>query len=792
MISIYKSIQQPFDKNYITVEQAIERIKNSRYAEKIEAMRKMPKALYDKEKQTLPVYRWSGLFDYGNDKGILEHSGLICLDFDGYKDDKELKAARLSLMLKPFVYIMFTSPSGKGLKVVVKIPAEVDSHRGHFLSLEKELSNKHWDNTSINISRACFDSYDPNIYVNETAETYTAILEEIEEIDYSYLATIPMKSTNKIINNLQKWFDSKYDLMEGSRNKSLFAFASAFNRYGINQVECEQYILGRYSATLDRDELLNCIKSGYRDKGDFGTAQFEDKEIVEYVKKEIKSGQTKKATKAKLKDYSTDEVEMIIDKAESELKNFWRKDDKGRVSVSPSLYRDFLADNGFFKYYNSELSYLFIKIENNFVREINEDRIKDFILHYIDGQNDAVVFDYISSTTRLFKKDFLNYIKDKEVEFIRDTKDKGYLFYQNCLVEITAEGVEQKQYVDFTQHVWEKQVIKRNFNLSSSDCDFKTFIKNISKTEDRYNSFQSVIGYMLHTYKTPYFSPAIILNDEDISDNPQGGTGKGLIVEALSQFKNSCTINGKNFDPSKDFAFQRVSIDTQVLVFDDVQENFDFEKLFSIVTDGMPINKKNKDEFFIDKDRTPKIIIPTNYILKGEGNSHERRRFEIELNNHYNKKFTPWHEFKRNFFYDWDAEEWAKFDNFMIECIQYFLINGLVSYNSVNLDEKRLVSELGHDFYTWITEHIKFNERIHFKDIYENFTNDYTHHRKWSQKYTTVRLNKYANYLVKLGTCQSIVRGKTNQSKEYIELIKVTAPLAASVDIWDQIEAKVL
>ena len=83
------------------------------------------------------------------------------------------------------VYIMFTSPSGKGLKVVVKIPAEVNSHRGHFLSLEKELSNKHWDNTSINISRACFDSYDPDIFVNVNAETYTAILEEIEEIDMS-------------------------------------------------------------------------------------------------------------------------------------------------------------------------------------------------------------------------------------------------------------------------------------------------------------------------------------------------------------------------------------------------------------------------------------------------------------------------------------------------------------------------------------------------------------------------------------------------------------------------------
>jgi hypothetical protein len=771
MISIYKSVQQTFDKNYITVETAIERIKNSRYRDRILKMRTLSKDEYTIEKNKLPVYRWSGVFEYGNDAGIKTHSGLICLDFDKYPNDEVMADHRSKLCADPYTYILFTSPSGKGLKVVVKITDVIENHRKHFLSLKQHFDSEYWDNSSINISRNCFDSYDPDIYVNNNSEIYLSIIEEVEDIDVTYVATIPMRSTNKIIQNIQKWFDSKYQLSEGNRNNSFFNLASAFNRYGIQQSECEPYILNNYIDVLGRDELLQCIKSGYRDKGAFGTSQFEDKEIINYVKNELKQGEKPKTIKSKLKEYSEDEVEIIMDKAESELKNFWRKNDKGRVTLSPTLYRDFLAENGFFKYQNSELSYLFVKVENNFVKEINEDLIKDFVLDHVEKQGDHVVFDFMASVTKYFKRDFLSYMKAKDVDFIRDVKDKAYLFYKNCLVEITAKSVEEKQYVDFIQHVWDKQVIDRVYKKSSSKCDFQQFIFNISKTQDRYDSFRSVIGYMLHTYKNPYYSPAIILNDEDISDNPQGGTGKGIITEALSKFKNTCTINGKNFDPSKDFAFQRVSLDTQILIFDDVNENFDFEKLFSIVTDGMPVNKKNKDEFFIEKDRTPKIAIPTNYVLKGEGNSHERRKFEIELHNHYDKTFTPFHDFGRNLFYDWDDQEWSKFDNFMIECIQYYLKNGIVNYASVNLDEKRLMSEIGHDFYSWINDNMKFNERMILKDMFEKFCDQYPTYRKFSQKYTSGRIRKYGDYLVKKGKLTRVDAGKQNGSIPYIEYV---------------------
>ena len=769
-ISIYKSITQPFDKNYINIDMAINRIKYSRYAEKITKLRTLKGKAYDKEKITLPVYRWSGVFEYGKDEGIIEHSGLICLDFDKYESSEIMNQERQRICDDKFTFICFTSPSGNGLKVIVRIPESIENHRAHFNALKSYYKSDYFDDSSINISRACFDSYDKDIYHNPDAQIFTEMKAEREELDYNIIPTIPVKSSNKIISNIQKWWDSKYQLVEGNRNNSIFQLCSAFNRYGIQQSECESYILSKFNDVLDRNELLKCVRSGYREREYFNTASFEDNEIINFAKNEIKSGQSPKIIKSKLKDYSKDEQEIIIESAQNELDNFWSKNDKGRVVISPHKYKEWLSQKGYFKYFNSELSYILIKIENNFVKEVNEDIIKDYVL---EQMTDSDVFDHLAQNTKYFKRDFLNYMTPKDVSFIRDKHDKSYLFFKNTLIEISANKITKMGYYDFGQHVWEKQVIDRDYQSDETDCDFSQFIKNISKTEDRFLSFKSVIGYMLHSYKEPHFSPAIILNDEDISDNPQGGTGKGLLMESLSKFKNTCVINGKQFEPSKDFAFQRVSLDTQLLIFDDVQEGFNFEKLFSIITDGMPINKKNKDEFFIPKDKTPKIVIPTNYIIKGAGSSHERRKFEIELHNYYNKDFTPYHDFKRNLFYDWDDSEWSKFDNFMIKCIQYYLKHGLVKYSSINLDEKKLMASIGHDFHAWIVDNIIVNQRMILTDVFNSFTEDYPVYRKYSQKWTSLRLKKYGDYLVGKDKIDKVLRGKINDVTPYIEFIKL-------------------
>jgi hypothetical protein len=104
------------------------------------------------------------------------------------------------------------------------------------------------------------------------------------------------------------------------------------------------------------------------------------------------------------------------------------------------------------------------------------------------------------------------------------------------------------------------------------------FIWFISGQEvERYDTMKSVIGYMLHSYKTSANNKAIILNDETISDNPNGGSGKGILINAIGYMKKVSTIDGKTFDFNKSFPYQTVSSDCQVLAFDDVRKNFDFE-----------------------------------------------------------------------------------------------------------------------------------------------------------------------------------------------------------------------
>jgi hypothetical protein len=117
----------------------------------------------------------------------------------------------------------------------------------------------------------------------------------------------------------------------------------------------------------------------------------------------------------------------------------------------------------------------------------------------------------------------------------------------------------------------------------------------------------------MHTFKTSANNRAIILNDETISENPNGGSGKGLFWNALSKVKKVSSIDGKSFNFDKSFLYQTVSPDTQLLIFDDVKKNFDFERLFSIITEGMTIEKKNQDAIQIPVQKSPKIIITTNY-----------------------------------------------------------------------------------------------------------------------------------------------------------------------------------
>jgi len=122
-ITIFKDIKdtsQPFYRNVGLVLERIEKGNSKEIVKKIRS-KKNKEERNDLKKQ-LPAICFSGNFTKRNDASLTEHSGLICLDFDGYKSSKELLQEKEKLTKNKFVFSVFISPSGKGLKVIVKIP----------------------------------------------------------------------------------------------------------------------------------------------------------------------------------------------------------------------------------------------------------------------------------------------------------------------------------------------------------------------------------------------------------------------------------------------------------------------------------------------------------------------------------------------------------------------------------------------------------------------------------------------------------------------------------------------
>jgi hypothetical protein len=378
---------------------------------------------------------------------------------------------------------------------------------------------------------------------------------------------------------------------------------------------------------------------------------------------------------------------------------------------------------------------VFVKVTNNLIDHTSEKEIKDFVLDTLYHYEDVSIYNYFADQTRLFREEFLTLLSTIDIYFIADTPKTSYLYYKNCAVQITKDEVTAIDYLDLGGYVWKDHVIDRMYkDCDTTECDYQTFIFNIcAKDLKRKASMESTIGFLMHGHKNLSYCPAVILNDEVISDNPEGGTGKGIFMNALSHMKKLVTIDGKAFTFERSFAYQLVSADTQILCFDDVKKYFDFERLFSVVTEGLTLEKKNKDAIKIPFSKSPKIAITTNYAIKGAGNSFARRKWELELFQHYTKTFTPQDEFGKLFFGDWDSDEWCIFDNYMIQCLQMYLKEGLVQSDFVNLKIRQLSAETSHDFIEWCgllkgtvpNEKLTPGIKIYKNEMYFDFINEY-------------------------------------------------------------------
>ncbi len=748
-VTIFKNIKETSTPFIRDIDFILNRIKNGNSKDLINQIRN-DKVNREQLKKNLPSICFSGIFKNRSVKGLLEHSGLICLDFDKYSDSNELVTFYNQLKEDEFTYACFISPSGDGIKLLVKIPAEVENHKLYFEALDEYYNNEHFDSSVSDVSRVCFESYDSNIYINKDSSIWN---KKIENKIYSYESkapTIKLTNENEIIKRLFVWFEKNYGLIVNQRNVNVFKFAAALSDFGVSKLEAIRFCNQFASEGFDYKEIETIINSAYkRGAGNFGMKYFEDNETLNFVKKEIKSGKQLDEIKKTIPTIDEDSLKQIKDDAT--INNFWEITKNG-VKINHYDFKLWLQSNGFYKYYpESSESFIFVYISNNLVDNTNEVKIKEFVLNEMLQNSEHQVYQHLADRSKYFREEYLNILDPIDLKFKEDTIETAYIYFQNGAIKVKKNGIDLIDYLDLDGFVWKKHIIDFEItHVEDIECDFKKFIYLVSnKDEQREISLQTTIGYLMHSFKTSANNKAVILNDETISENPNGGSGKGIFWNALSKVKRVADINGKSFSFDKSFPYQTVSADTQILVFDDVHKNFKFENLFSVITEGITLEKKNKDAFKIPVSRSPKILITTNYTIGGVGGSFERRKWELEFSAHFSSKHTPLNEFGKMLFEEWTNEEWMKFYNFMLRCLQLYLTNGLVSYDFQNLEIRKFIKETCFEFYEWTNEGIiKTNESFEKNYLYNTFLEDYPDWRKFnlSQKRFWQWIDKYCEF----------------------------------------------
>lgn len=157
----YKNITLSDVFNYITGNYATERTLKLRTFTDTKYARNFKAANFD-------YCTFSGTFRQRSETSLIEHSGLLCLDFDHLRDVESLF---LRLLEDEYfeTQLLFRSPSGDGLKWVIPINVAEMPHGDYFRAVSNYVLETYGiavDKSGKDIPRACFLPYDPQAFIN--------------------------------------------------------------------------------------------------------------------------------------------------------------------------------------------------------------------------------------------------------------------------------------------------------------------------------------------------------------------------------------------------------------------------------------------------------------------------------------------------------------------------------------------------------------------------------------------------------------------------------------------------
>ncbi len=780
-IQLYQGAKDNKGSNNYTVQQAVDFIKYCTIQAQITAIQSCTNT--DEKsflKSKLPAVTWSGTFTKRKATECVTYSQLICIDIDKVAD---VQAVKNRIVQDAYTFICFISPSGNGLKVIIKTFAQPNTHKEVFNTIQQYYKSDFdidIDPSGKDICRLCFLSADADIYVNEDANIFShlPIEKALQNTSHQqHVKPFTKKETTdfqaiETCADVFSFTQKKIAYIEGNRNKFLYLFANNCNRKGLSMSDCAAYCFANFT---DREpkEIRQTVENAYNNN------------INEHAKfkKTIKPPVSKNGNN-KNGERSNENAAMQLPQpngtppakpptANNKTKKsgatpftkFWKEQviTKGKgenkyTVTQYTVYRTglakFLFEQGYHLRNTDAKGYQVCYSKDGIIDPVDDWQVQSFVLQFCKKNCNEQVQEIIrTAQTRLFSKGELSGLDFKEIIIKKDTEAESFFYFNNAWVSVTKDAVTTLPYSKLQQYIWAGNKNKHNIKYTeptilnnrgvllpdAMDCEFARFVYYASYNpnspaekdfapeiiDQRFTSFCSAIGFMLDGYKHPANRKGIFALDHKIGDRHEknGRSGKSIIPQACSFLKVVCTINGKTHDPRYPFRYEPITVDAQIVNFNDMKQSFDVEEIFEVIADNYNVLRRNNGYLLFEYENSPKVWYSANGIPKGEGGSYRARMHMLEFSDYFNPEYTPFDEFGHGMFSSaWDEAEWNRFYSFMLWCVQVHKNDGLVAYPCSNFDARKLATEVNEDFIDYM-DNLERDVRHLKEKIFEAFNN---------------------------------------------------------------------
>lgn len=268
-VSLYKTVLDTIPMEENPVLQVLFKINNGTYKHFVDpatkAFQEGNSELYADLKKKIPSFIISGTYEGGRKaENLKQYSGYLILDIDKLPKE-EVNNCKQKIAQVPFTFACFISPSGVGLKIIVKVNSKPEEHLQAFNLLKaiyERETGLEIDKSGKDINRLCFFSADSKIVINYEAKTFL-LQHQQQVLQVNETQQSPVKETDdlSIFQKCVQLTNNKMAYVEGNRNNYVNLLANNCNRNGLLESAATQLIKSHYN--YNDAEVSQTIKSVY-------------------------------------------------------------------------------------------------------------------------------------------------------------------------------------------------------------------------------------------------------------------------------------------------------------------------------------------------------------------------------------------------------------------------------------------------------------------------------------------------------------------------------------------------